>query len=149
MNLWMTSRVFPASVPNRDPLPSLPLAVHCTSFVDSLHDDEAPLRIVLEQLLQCLDVESAVAHVQRAAVSGKCEGMTHVLIGLNGVKANEIFFSLPSSFNTVPTNTQRPLSGTAGQLRSPDGHIQLTPVEQLQLLLRRRDGGQDGQPGVS
>jgi hypothetical protein len=37
-------------------------------------------------------------------------------MGLNGVKANEIFFSLPSSFNTVPTNTQRPLSGTDDEL---------------------------------
>ena len=40
----------------------------------------------------------------------------YVLMGLNGVKANEIFFSLPSSFNTVPTKTQRPLSGTASEL---------------------------------
>lgn len=35
-----------------------------------------------------------------------------VLIGLKGSSAKEIFFSLPSSFKTVPTKTQRPLSGT-------------------------------------
>jgi len=45
---------------------------------------------------------------------------TYVLIGLNGVKANEIFFSLPSSFSTVPTKTQRPLSGTASELSRND-----------------------------
>lgn len=36
----------------------------------------------------------------------------HVLIGLNGSSANDSFFSLPSSFRTVPTKTQSPLSGT-------------------------------------
>lgn len=33
-------------------------------------------------------------------------------MGLNGSSANDSFFSLPSSFRTVPTKTQRPLSGT-------------------------------------
>ena len=33
-------------------------------------------------------------------------------MALNGSKAKEIFFSLPSSFNTVPTNTHNPCSGT-------------------------------------
>lgn len=40
----------------------------------------------------------------------------YVLMGLKGVNANEIFFSLPSSLSTVPTNTHSPKSGTGYQL---------------------------------
>lgn len=49
-------------------------------------------------------------------------------MGLNGVKANEIFFSFPSSFKTVPTKTHRPLSGTErGQKDWEHRYLNYTP----------------------
>lgn len=93
-----------------------------------------------------------VFHASRLSMAARKERIrtdTHVLMGLNGVRANEIFFSLPSSFKTVPTKTQRPLSGTVDQACIVTRCMsRLTSVEKLQLLLRRRDGGQNGQSGL-
>ena len=71
-----------------------------------------------------------------------------MLIGLKGVRSSEIFFSFPSSFNTVPTKTQRPFSGTAFcQLVGTLVTRKLTSVVELELLLCGRDGRKDGKSG--